>query len=666
MSVGTKLNYTYNLNQGVKLTILPMAFMTGDKEGHTFRISVVDRDGDVDLTGASVSGWFIPNDKGLVDDLSIPLVGTVNRNVASLSLPANAYLETGRFSLVIKLSHGEEISTIFWGVGNVRRSNTDSVVDVGDVIPSIEELLSLIYEMESVKQGTEAWVNATTETTTLEPGSEATLNIVKDLNGNNVLHFGIPQGIQGPKGVDGTVTFENLTDEQLESLRGPQGPQGETGPQGPTGEQGPRGERGATGATGKAATIKIGTVTTLSAGSNATVINSGTETDAVLNFGIPKGADGAGGTGGGTGTDGEDGGYYIPSVSSDGVLNWTATKSDMQPAASANIKGADGSGVYLFDPDTVHEGPAEELPDGTHVVGWFKPFAVTLHDGRKLMVGDFLVGLDGYLYRVYSINEDEDIFAPVQMFSIEGGAGVDGSDGGYYTPTVSSEGVLSWTASKSGMPSAASVNIKGPKGDTGLTGADGASVSVKSVSTSSADGGSNVVTFTDGKTLTVKNGSKGNTGDQGPQGEPGSAGKAATIRIGTVTTLPAGSEATVSNSGTNTDAVFDFGIPKGADGKSESGEGGADGEDGGYYIPFVADGTLSWTATKSDMPPVDPADIRGPQGIQGERGETGPQGETGPAGANGYSPVRGTDYWTAADIAEIKAYVDDAILGGAW
>lgn len=29
-------------------------------------------------------------------------------------------------------------------------------------------------------------------------------------------------------------------------------------------------------------------------------------------------------------------------------------------------------------------------------------------------------------------------------------------------------------------------------------------------------------------------------------------------------------------------------------------------------------------------------------------------------------PVRGSDYWTEEDIAEIKAYVDEAILGGAW
>ena len=35
-------------------------------------------------------------------------------------------------------------------------------------------------------------------------------------------------------------------------------------------------------------------------------------------------------------------------------------------------------------------------------------------------------------------------------------------------------------------------------------------------------------------------------------------------------------------------------------------------------------------------------------------------------GADGYTPIRGTDYWTEDDKAEIKAYVEEAILGGAW
>lgn len=33
---------------------------------------------------------------------------------------------------------------------------------------------------------------------------------------------------------------------------------------------------------------------------------------------------------------------------------------------------------------------------------------------------------------------------------------------------------------------------------------------------------------------------------------------------------------------------------------------------------------------------------------------------------NGKTPIKGTDYWTEGDKAEIKSYVDEAILGGEW
>lgn len=46
----------------------------------------------------------------------------------------------------------------------------------------------------------------------------------------------------------------------------------------------------------------------------------------------------------------------------------------------------------------------------------------------------------------------------------------------------------------------------------GKNGTNGASVTVSSVTESTADGGSNVVTFSDGKTVTIKNGSKGSPG----------------------------------------------------------------------------------------------------------------------------------------------------------
>ena len=145
-----------------------------------------------------------------------------------------------------------------------------------------------------------------------------------------------------------------------------------------------------------------------------------------------------------------------------------------------------------------------------------------------------------------------------------GGSGTDGEDGGYYTPSVDSAGNLSWTASKAGMESVPSVNIKGPQGPKGNTG------------------------------------EKGDTGARGPQG------------------------------------------PKG---------------DTGAQGP------------KGDTGAIGPQGLQGPKGdigAQGPKGEQGPQGLKGDTGAAGYTPVRGVDYWTDADIAQIKSYVDDAILGGAW
>ena len=57
------------------------------------------------------------------------------------------------------------------------------------------------------------------------------------------------------------------------------------------------------------------------------------------------------------------------------------------------------------------------------------------------------------------------------------------------------------------------------------------------------------------------------------------------------------------------------------------------------------------------------ASLKGDKGDKGDRGE---QGEKGNAGNDGYTPERGVDYWTDTDKAEIKTYVDEAILGGAW
>lgn len=64
------------------------------------------------------------------------------------------------------------------------------------------------------------------------------------------------------------------------------------GPAGATGATGATGAAGANGADGAAATVNVGTVSTTAYGNPAQVINSGTESAAVLDFVIPQGQPG--------------------------------------------------------------------------------------------------------------------------------------------------------------------------------------------------------------------------------------------------------------------------------------------------------------------------------------------------------------------------------------
>ena len=50
----------------------------------------------------------------------------------------------------------------------------------------------------------------------------------------------------------------------------------------------------------------------------------------------------------------------------------------------------------------------------------------------------------------------------------------------------------------------------------------------------------------------------------------------------------------------------------------------------------------------------------GPQGEDGLPGEAGPAGADGPPGKDGYSPVRGVDYWTEADVQAMLAALSSA------
>lgn len=181
---------------------------------------------------------------------------------------------------------------------------------------------------------------------------------------------------------------------------------------------------------------------------------------------------------------------------------------------------------------------------------------------------------------------------------------------------------------------------KGSQGDPGTDGTNGTSVTVTNVTESSADGGTNVVTFSDGKKVNIKNGSKGSQGNPGTNGTNGTSVTVSNVSESTadggsnVVTFSDGKKVTIKNGS-----------------KGSTGSPGTNGTNGTNGVSA----THSWNGTTLT---VTSASGTSSANLKGDKGDTG---DTGPAGADGKTPVKGTDYFTDAEKQEMTAAAAAAI-----
>lgn len=237
--ITTILDFTADISKGLAKTRLAPWLVAGDKQAHTFRVTVLDNGSAANMAGAGCAAYVVR-----ADGVTVPVLGSVSGNVASVTLPASCYTVPGRVAVIIRLSTNSEINTIFYGDGAVLRSTTDTIVDPGGLIPSIDELLAQIAAMEAATKAANiattnaqaqaqaaatAASNAQTKAdeassaaeeaanaaaffdvleasaTALPPGSAPTA-AWEDTDGKKKLLLGIPRGEKGETG-----SIDNLT-----------------------------------------------------------------------------------------------------------------------------------------------------------------------------------------------------------------------------------------------------------------------------------------------------------------------------------------------------------------------------------------------------------------------------------------------------------------------
>lgn len=157
--------YKMDFAHGVQKTVIRHVLAHKDSKANTFDIACTRNGAAEDLTGATVSGYFIR-----ADDATISLSGSVSGNVVSVTLESACYSVAGRCYIIVKLTKGEDTTTIFWAEGAVSVTQTDTIVVTEEKVVNLEEMLARVDA--AATQAEEAAANASAAQASIEASKE--------------------------------------------------------------------------------------------------------------------------------------------------------------------------------------------------------------------------------------------------------------------------------------------------------------------------------------------------------------------------------------------------------------------------------------------------------------------------------------------------------------
>ena len=133
-----------DLRRGVQAPqVWPHALMLcGDNNAHTWRVIVLDGGEPAQITG-NITGYFVR-----ADGNTVVVTGELSGHIASVTLAQACYAIEGDLRAVMRLKVGESTITLSALILHVRSEISDSIIDPGEVIPSLDDLLAQIDACE--------------------------------------------------------------------------------------------------------------------------------------------------------------------------------------------------------------------------------------------------------------------------------------------------------------------------------------------------------------------------------------------------------------------------------------------------------------------------------------------------------------------------------------
>lgn len=142
MAVNFLARIRTELTGQLQRTLLRGPLVQADVSANVIEVTVT-RGGEPETVGG-ITGYMVRN-----DGTTLALGGTASGNVARVTLPQAAYAIVGRAQIVIRSTTGGVATTIAWLDCTVIQSETDQIIDPGNLIPNLDTLLGRIADCEA-------------------------------------------------------------------------------------------------------------------------------------------------------------------------------------------------------------------------------------------------------------------------------------------------------------------------------------------------------------------------------------------------------------------------------------------------------------------------------------------------------------------------------------